>query len=156
MFRDNPNIRHIRGNHQNPEVTETMPGYIPDGTVEDGILFIGGAWSIDYMYRTPMYDWWPSEELSEEQWETLVYPKLDREIHTVISHDGPDAITSQMHRKFYSTSTGYHLEQVRQKLRGKVKRWVFGHHHMHREFELDGCHFTALMHENTNSYVTLG
>ena len=58
--------RFIRGNHDNPTVCkQDMTGYIADGTVEDDVMFIGGAWSIDnpvappgWYRRTAGYDWW--------------------------------------------------------------------------------------------------
>ena len=40
--------RFIRGNHDNPGMCPEMVGWIPDMTVEGDVMFIGGAWSIDW------------------------------------------------------------------------------------------------------------
>ena len=42
-----PQHRFIRGNHDNPAICKTAPGYIPDGYIEGHTMYIGGAWSID-------------------------------------------------------------------------------------------------------------
>ena len=39
--------RFIRGNHDSPKVCAKHSQCIPDGTIEDDVMFIGGALSID-------------------------------------------------------------------------------------------------------------
>ena len=46
------NHRFIRGNHDNPDVCRRQSYWIPDGTIEDHVLFVGGAHSIDRHIRT--------------------------------------------------------------------------------------------------------
>ncbi len=60
--------RFIRGNHDNPEQCMQMSGCINDGNIEDDVMFIGGAWSIDnpvappgWYRRTAGVDWWFDE-----------------------------------------------------------------------------------------------
>ena len=48
-----PKDRWIRGNHDDPTIARANPNWIPDGTVEGKIMYIGGAWSIDRAYRIP-------------------------------------------------------------------------------------------------------
>jgi len=50
------NARFIRGNHDNPAVCARHKQWIADGTIEDGVMFIGGANSIDRHMRTEGYD----------------------------------------------------------------------------------------------------
>ena len=50
--------RFIRGNHDNPSVCRRHSQYIPDGTVEGNIMYIGGAVSIDRAWRRDGYSWW--------------------------------------------------------------------------------------------------
>ena len=44
--------RFIRGNHDDPARCRKMAGWIQDGLIEDDVMFIGGAWSIDHAHRT--------------------------------------------------------------------------------------------------------
>lgn len=39
------NGRFIRGNHDNPAMCKTMKTWIPDGLIENDVMYIGGAWS---------------------------------------------------------------------------------------------------------------
>ena len=88
------NHRFIRGNHDNPRVCAAHDFWIPDGTAEDGIFYVGGASSIDKEYRTEGMDWWPDEELSYEKLQEVIdhYAEVKPEI--VISHECPDRIAS--------------------------------------------------------------
>ena len=42
----------IRGNHDDPAKCKVAPGWIQDGLVRNDVMFIGGAWSIDWHLRT--------------------------------------------------------------------------------------------------------
>jgi hypothetical protein len=90
------NHRFIRGNHDSPSQCKDFSGWIPDGLVEDNIMFVGGAWSIDHAYRTEGIDWWTDEECSIAQFNTIIdtYASVRPEI--MITHDAPDSITSDM------------------------------------------------------------
>ena len=74
-FKPKKPISFIRGNHDHPEVRSNFHwkgfNYIPDGPYKEGRFFVGGAFSIDYQYRTPNKDWWAEEELSEQEWEKV-------------------------------------------------------------------------------------
>ena len=54
------NAKWIRGNHDNPSACYDMKTWVPDGTVENDWMFVGGAWSIDYAWRTRGINLWPS------------------------------------------------------------------------------------------------
>lgn len=147
-----PLIRFIRGNHDNVEVCKTFTEggvrWIPDGTLEDGILYVGGAWSIDYGVRTPGLNWWHNEELSEQEWEGIFQNLEDRfhEVHTVISHDLPQRISSKVlpaHKPVIQTRTTTYLDMLWNRL-PNVRLWLFGHYHTYHDIEHNGVRLICL------------
>lgn len=99
--------RFIRGNHDNLSVCKTMHGWIQDGTVEDDVMFIGGAWSIDnpnappgWYKRTAGYDWWDDEECTDTQFEIFRAMYAAVKPRVMITHDCPHEIA---HRMFWGT-----------------------------------------------------
>lgn len=147
-----PRIRFIRGNHDSPEAcrqfTEGGVTWIPDGHVEDGILFIGGAWSIDYGFRTPGINWWFDEELNEEEW-AKIFRNLEGkwdDIHTVITHDAPTRVVHMVlgaDKTIFKTRTSMNLDMLLNRLTN-VRLWVFGHYHEYRDFRKGNTRFVCL------------
>ena len=88
--------RFIRGNHDNPAKCKEMLGWIKDGLVEDDVMYIGGAWSIDQAYRTEGVSWWRDEELSiSELYEMIdIYEKIKPRI--MITHDCSFDVATEM------------------------------------------------------------
>lgn len=143
----------IRGNHDSPEVCRSSPHWIPDGTVDGNIMFIGGAWSIDYAFRTPGVSWWADEELSQSQFEELlkVYEKAKPEI--MFTHDAPIMVTDEMFIKSGLALGGPAAKQIPNKTNvylqhmfdiHKPKWWFFGHWHLTRTLNFDGCQFVCI------------
>lgn len=147
----NPNHRFIRGNHDNPSMCKNdMCGYIKDGTVENDVMYVGGAWSIDYAYRTENRDWWADEELS--------YVELDRmiEIYSImkprvmITHDCPLSVSNEMFVKKgktfsgrqYSTRTGQALQSMFEIYQPEF--WYFGHWHDTQNMVIEGTSFQCV------------
>ena len=102
-FHAGGNHRFIRGNHDNPSTCREMSGWIEDGTVEDDVMFIGGAWSIDnpvappgWYRRTAGYDWWVEEECSDEQFEAMFETYKQVKPRVMITHDCPASISYPM------------------------------------------------------------
>lgn len=93
---NNPQHRFIRGNHDNLAKCKLMPGYIPDGMIENDVMFIGGAYSIDAALRTEGVDWWRDEELSVAELSMLVDIYASVKPRVMITHDGPTDVTEQM------------------------------------------------------------
>lgn len=92
----NPQHRFIRGNHDDPTRCKLMPGYINDGHVENDVMFIGGAWSIDYARRREGFDWWRDEELSIEQLNRMYDIYVTIQPRVMITHDAPTDVTYEM------------------------------------------------------------
>lgn len=86
----------IRGNHDDPARCKKMAGWIPDGLVENDVMFIGGAWSIDHALRTEGVSWWPDEELSIAEFNTLIDIYAQVKPRVMIAHDAPTDVTYEM------------------------------------------------------------
>jgi hypothetical protein len=96
--------RFIRGNHDNPTVCrEQMVGCINDGNIEDDVMYIGGAWSIDnpvappgWYRRTAGVDWWFDEECSDERFEQMFETYKFHRPRVMITHDCPAKVSYPM------------------------------------------------------------
>jgi hypothetical protein len=107
-------------------------------TIRHGILFIGGARSVDTKHSTRGVDWWPEENISyREQEEILQAIDTYQEdpdtqpIHTVVTHDCPGALDVAE----ACTYTGRDIVDGNRKFLQHVldtvgpRRWYFGHYH---------------------------
>ena len=96
--------RFIRGNHDNPTVCrEQMVGCINDGNIEDDVMFIGGAWSIDnpvaplgWYRRTVGVDWWIDEECSDDRFAQMLEAYEFHRPRVMITHDCPGRASYEM------------------------------------------------------------
>ena len=150
-MKTNPGHRFIRGNHDDPAMVKTMPGYIEDGTVEDGVMLIGGAWSIDHEYRTAGLDWWPDEELSLQELEKMIDKYREVKPRVMITHDCPTQIAWDM---FISRGNGWSNGiQVKTRTAEALQAmweyhqpedWYFGHWHITRDLTLNGTKFQCI------------
>ena len=92
---------------------------------------LGGAYSIDKMYRTEGVNWWPTEEPSYYE-SKIAYDNLERanwKVDYVITHDGPRHITEKL--ASYHVEESY-TERILSDVFKKInfKHHYFGHHHM--------------------------
>jgi len=101
MNKENHDHRFIRGNHDNPGECKNNSNWIPDGLCENGVMYIGGAHSIDQEYRTEGVSWWPDEELSYDEFGKLIAKYEEYKPETVITHDAPDSVARHLF-KFYT------------------------------------------------------
>jgi hypothetical protein len=143
----------IDGNHEDHEALKDFKQisntyHIKRGTVMDlptgeRALFMGGAASIDREFRTPGFDWFPEEVISEKDIANLP----DEPIDIVFSHTCPDCILKQVIKKrngrsdFRDPSTTY-LQVVLEKY--SPPRWYFSHWHISGDFSYNGTKFTCL------------
>ena len=150
-MRKNPGHRFIRGNHDDPAMCKTMPGYIPDGTIEGDVMYIGGAWSIDRAMRTEGKDWWPDEELSMQELETLIDVYRATKPRIMFTHDCPEQISYDMFvsrgtvmagKKQFKTRTAQALQSMWEYHQPEFH--FFGHWHETRELTLNGTRFVCL------------
>ena len=151
-FHSSGQHRFIRGNHDDPQRCRTeMTGYIADGTVENDVMYIGGAWSIDHKHRIPGVDWWEDEELSYSELETLIDVYAATRPRVMITHDCPTTVAYHMFIRGGKslggnvqilTRTGEAFQTMFEIHQPEV--WVFGHWHVSKRQEINGTEFICL------------
>jgi len=141
------NNRFIRGNHDNPDVCREYEGWIPDATFDEdtGVFYLGGAWSIDYQWRTQGIDWWEDEELSYDELQAAIDVYERAKPRVVVTHECPEDIVGYM--------MPWYKQDFRSRTRDalgsmwslhKPQLWVFGHWHSSVTASFEGCQFTCL------------
>ena len=145
------NAKWIRGNHDNPAACYDMKTWISDGTVENDWMFVGGAWSIDYAWRTKGINLWEEEELSYEELERLIEIYDLVRPRVMVTHDVPHSVATQfffaegrpLHgRNQYKTKTGSALDVMLSM--HKPDLWFFGHWHYDVDEVVDNTRFVCL------------
>ena len=136
--------RYIRGNHDNPFATATDARCILDGTVENGIMFLGGAQSNDRRWLIEGEDWWPEEELDIGALNRMIDIYDDTRPRVMVTHDAPEAVVRELF-----PSLGIEDSRTRQALDAMLEihrpdLWVFGHYHKSRRQCLSGTEFICL------------
>ena len=149
----NTGHRFIRGNHDNPEKCKDMLSWIPDGTDEYVVMFIGGAWSIDADYRIPCHDWGASEQLSESELRTLHDVYVATKPRVMLTHDCPTLAAYYMFiragLRTYGNSSTLHLTRTGEALQRMFEAhqpefWYFGHWHHTKRMQIDRTVFQCL------------
>lgn len=146
-----PDHRFIRGNHDNPQECKKQSQYIPDGHVENGMMFVGGAVSIDRAYRIEGFSWWPDEELTTEELNQLVDKYREVKPRIMVTHDCPEGLAQAMLNATgswqkldpkFSSRTRQALEAMWQSHSPEL--WVFGHWHVSFDHVLRGTRMKCL------------
>lgn len=112
-------------------------------------LSIGGAWSVDKVYRTPYVSWWPNEEISasEQQYTLENLDKHNWEVDYVITHAAPTTILKDIFlmetQLSGKSTTEKFLDYVKQNL--TFKQWYFGHYHLDRDFGRFHCMYNRVL-----------
>lgn len=147
----------IRGNHDDPDMCKERPGYIEDGTYdkERDILYVGGAWSIDWKWRTPGYTWWDNEELSIPELVRMHELFVHHKPRVMVTHDCPTSVAFECFLKGtnkpqYKTRTAEAFEGMFQRYQPEI--WVFGHWHTDVDRVINGTRFICL---GINNYIDL-
>jgi Icc-related predicted phosphoesterase len=151
------NARFIRGNHDDPNECENMESWIRDGHIENDMMFIGGAWSIDRHVRIEGINWWVNEELSYGELGRMVDVYSHVLPNVMVTHDCPRVAATKFFfdvgRPLYGkeqkgTRTSYALDSMFEIHKPKIH--VFGHWHYDVDEVIDGTRFICL---NELSYV---
>jgi hypothetical protein len=133
----------IDGNHERFDMLnrrtsdEIAPNifYKPRGTVElingKNVLFMGGAFSIDYKYRTVGFDYFPDDELVTQA-DINKIPKGVK-VDIVCSHTAPNmfSILDPEREKMFPDQSRYYLDIVLKKY--QPAQWWMAHWHCHKE-----------------------
>lgn len=152
----------IRGNHDDPAKCRQLSdrGYAGEYGYRDdiGMFWMGGAFSIDYVWRTPGRNWWADEELSYPELAKAIdfYEKVKPKI--VATHEAPTRIAEYLLTVVMPNFRNEKLECIGSRTAAalqsmldihKPKEWVFGHYHIDKSFEWQGTKFTCVNELNT-------
>jgi len=138
--------RFIRGNHDNPSVAKSMSNYIYDGCREAGVMYVGGALSIDRRFRTSE-TWWEDEQLSHEELWALCKKYKEYGPAVMVTHDCPESIVGSL---FDDYNHGYKdPSRTRNGFEEyfnmhQPKLWIFGHWHRSVRKTINGTTFICL------------
>lgn len=143
--------RFIRGNHDNPHLCADYKNFIQDGTIEDNVMFIGGASSIDKNYRVPYFSWWPEEELSYYDLMGMMKRAVECEQpEVIVSHECPDFFADIMldslgRRKYPDDSrTRIMFDRLYESEDYRPRLHIFGHWHFDVDYWYKGTRFICL------------
>lgn len=138
----------FRGNHDNPQkCRETHNyagdwGFMPD-TAPGKLMWIGGAFSIDAIYRVVGVSWWPDEELSYDELQKVIAAYSIARPDYVLSHEAPSragrAMLDTLMGPYFSAKGDCCNSRTAEALQQMLdihqpKEWVFGHYHVDRSF----------------------
>lgn len=147
-------IHFIRGNHDDPSACRKQPNYIPDGTYEDGVMFIGGAYSIDHAWRIEGVSWWRDEELSMNELQDMIDIYLELKPRVMITHEIPECVADRLcqWRGYKKFSDGSRTRKAFEEMfmMHKPELWFAGHWHVSYSENLLGTRFIVL---NINEYM---
>lgn len=129
------NHRFIRGNHDSPKEAAKSPRWIKDGTIENDMMLIGGAHSIDRDYRIDGVSWWRDEELSHEELNGLISLYAFVQPKIMVTHTAPISIPRD-HMGFKIFGNGSRTELALDEMlhTHRPETWIFGH--WHKDFDL--------------------
>lgn len=142
----------ITGNHDNYKECQSMPNFLGTYGVKTisnyEFFFLSGAESIDRMTgrrgfpRIEGEDWWSWEELGYQEFKDAIneYSRVKPKI--VISHDCPEIVYQNCftYRNYSKTMMALtHMHEIH-----KPELWVFGHHHVSIDEDMDGTRFICL------------
>ena len=102
-------------------------------TLEGKTFFcLGGAVSIDKMYRTPHLSWWPEEEITYHDVDNAIanLAKVDNKVDYVITHccDTKTVLKAFGFKRDVCTDQLMFIDKV-----VDYKHWFFGHYHFDRK-----------------------
>lgn len=143
-----PGHRFIRGNHDCLSLCRERPDWIPDGTIEDGMMFVGGATSIDAQWRTPGVSWWPDEQLSMPELHRMVELYRRHRPQVMVTHECPSSVAHELFLRHYKlaiedrSNTREAFEVMLEITRPRL--WIFGHWHEWRDIVIGGTRFICL------------
>lgn len=118
-------------------------------------LVIGGAYSIDWMYRIPGRSWWMDEQPSEAIKARVahVLASCDWKVDVVLTHTIPlkyeptEAFLPSVDQCSVDKSTETWLDYIEEKL--SYKRWYCGHYHIDKKIDKMHILFEQMLLFNT-------
>ena len=139
------NHRFIRGNHDDPFKCTKSRYWIKDGTIEDDIMFLGGAWSIDHQWRTMGVDIQEDEELSVTELDTFIGWYDTVRPRVMVTHTAPINIPAgPMGFRIFNNGSRTEIALQAMLETHRPDLWIFGHWHQNFDRTLDGTRFICL------------
>lgn len=136
----NVNYHLIQGNHDNAEkmlphfygninTITTIEGAETYNIYHNSCLLIPGALSYDKHLRVPGVSWWENEQMSQMQWESVLFKSLD--VNYIFSHDAP---LSQYFKFFPETKPSLSNRSLDELMKKRMwsrlnVKWIHGHLH---------------------------
>lgn len=119
------------------------------------IFTMGGALSIDKVYRTPYISWWPQEDVNyaemEEAYNNL--EKVNNKVDFIFTHTCPnneiDTIFPGKFQTKFDDTTGKFLSVIKGSV--EFKHWYFGHFHSNKTVNKFTCTYSSLVEVPMNS-----
>ena len=143
---ENGDHRWIRGNHDNPNYTNSKQ--IPDGSYDEvlDIFFCGGAYSIDQATRVEGVDWWREEELTYAELQEVIDRYEAAKPRVLVTHDGPtEALVEMFPRMMRNPRDGRTRQALDTMLQiHRPQFHVFGHWHQTIQYTVDDTRFACV------------
>jgi predicted phosphodiesterase len=145
------NAKFIRGNHDSPNECKKMKSWIPDSTVINDVMYMGGAWSIDHHWRTMGIDMWEDEELSYADLNIAINMFELAQPRVMVTHDCPAEIALELFIKTgnslggknqFKTRTASALQAMFEVHQPDLH--IFGHWHTDVDKVVNGTRFICL------------
>jgi predicted phosphodiesterase len=145
------NAKFIRGNHDSPNECKKMKSWIPDSTVINDVMYMGGAWSIDHHWRTMGIDMWEDEELSYADLNIAINMFEIAQPRVMVTHDCPAEIALELFIKTgnslggknqFKTRTASALQAMFEVHQPDLH--IFGHWHTDVDKVVNGTRFICL------------
>ena len=133
------NHKWIRGNHNHVKLCKTYSSYLGDYGMYENMFYCGGAWSIDWAYRTEGINWWKDEQLSEEDLSKAYELYVKTKPKVVYTHDCPLVVFNHTMKP---NRTNVALQDMWEAHRPEL--WLFGHHHVSLTKLIQGTTFKCL------------
>lgn len=143
------NHRFIRGNHDSPIECRKHSQWIEDGTVENDVMFIGGALSIDKEWRVEHFSFWQDEEVSIEELNKFVDIYATVRPRVMITHECPESIAPLAGEHYGIKLDPKFASRTRQAFQSmfeihQPEEWYFGHWHHSMDRVVNGTRFICL------------
>lgn len=132
----------IRGNHDSPDECAKSKHWIVDGHYERGMMFVGGADSIDKEYRIEGVSWWRDEECSANNLGAYIDDYEQYKPRVMVTHDAPASIIGHLFSVYDGNRTRQALDAMFSIHRPEI--WIFGHWHKHVDQVIHGTRFICL------------
>jgi hypothetical protein len=160
---DHEYFRALHGNHdllapENPESYWAYPfnlgryGTFRFNKNEPEFFYLSGAFSIDKVQRYPGHNWFPEEELTEEELEAAIAYYKEIKPDLVVTHDAPTSIVPYVGNakllKWYGfdgelkSKTQVALQRMLEY--HAPQRWIFGHFHQRESIKVGNTQFECL------------